>query len=181
MITVNFTLTKEDALELALYYYSTSPTVKQSRRLVHFCVPIIMLSIGLTRLLVKPPDLTTSPILLVIGVGYLFFYPRFHKTFLQKSAENMFAESAYEKAFGPCSLSLTDEGINSTSPIGEAKYAWSAINRVHLTSTHLLILLAGPQGFAIPRKQVPEATIQEIKAFTEKMIPAPTSSPSTQN
>jgi hypothetical protein len=55
----------------------------------------------------------------------------------------------------------------SSSPVGEGRFAWSAVTRVLLTPDHLLIFLSGPQGFAIPRKQLPDTTIQDMKAFAE--------------
>ena len=43
------------------------------------------------------------------------------------------------------------------------------MSRVSLTPDYLFIFLVGAQGFPIARIQVPEATIQQIKAFAEGM------------
>ena len=53
------------------------------------------------------------------------------------------------KAFDAYKVTLNDDGITSSSLIGEAKYSWSAVNRVLLTADHLLIFLAGPPGYPL--------------------------------
>jgi hypothetical protein len=97
----------------------------------------------------------------------------------------MFADSSYQKAFGGYTLALSDAGIASAWPTGEARYTWRAVDRVSLTPEHLFIFLVGASGFAIPRSQVPAATIQEMKAFVESHVrgteptAAPTGRPAT--
>jgi hypothetical protein len=41
------------------------------------------------------------------------------------------------------------------------------VDHVSITSDYLFIFLAGLQGLIIPRAQVQESTIMEVKAFVE--------------
>jgi hypothetical protein len=107
--------------------------------------------------------------LLFLAIVWAALYPWIHRNYLLQSAKKFFNESSYEKAFGTCTLSLSEARIASSSPIGEGHYLWSAVSRVSLTPDYLFIFLAGPQGFTIPRAQVPEATIQEMKALADEM------------
>jgi hypothetical protein len=82
----------------------------------------------------------------------------------------MLAESSYRKAFGGYTLTLREDCLASKSPTSERKYSWDAVNAAVLTPEHLLIFLVGAQGFAIPRSQLPDSVIQEVKAFVESHI-----------
>jgi hypothetical protein len=44
------------------------------------------------------------------------------------------------------------------------------VDHVSITPDYLFIFLAGPQGFIIPRAQVQESTIAEVKAYVEAHI-----------
>ncbi len=172
MISASFNVNKDDVLALASHYYSTSPTVQRARLWAHLSVPVL---VGLLIALIfygDPGDKTFAiPLLLILAAIWALFYPRYHSWYLVQTAEKMFKESSYQKAFGAYRITLNDDGIISSSPIGEGKYSWSGVNRVLLTANHFLIFLAGPQGYPIPRIQVPDATIQEMKAFAESRIP----------
>jgi hypothetical protein len=171
MITATFTLTKDDALVLAKNYYSSSPTVLSARRWGRSTPSISLLLIAMVIISRnKPMDIAPVLPLLIFAAAWAIFYPRFHSWYLLNTAEKMFNESAYQKAFGPCTIIACEDAIHSTSPMGEAKYQWSGVNSVLLTTTHLLIFLAGPLGFAIPRNQLPESTVQELKSLADQML-----------
>jgi len=82
----------------------------------------------------------------------------------------MIEETSYQKAFGNYTLALTEAGLASTSPTGAGNYTWEAVDRVALTPEHLFIFLVGPQGFAIPRSQVSDSNIEEVKTFAESHL-----------
>jgi hypothetical protein len=172
MITATFKVGSEDVLAMSMNYYTSSPTVRRSRIITQASIPfglILVAALGyfkeagyLYLLLVMP--------LLIIAAVWALLYPRLHRHYLLRTSEKLLKESAYEKAFGTYTLNLTEKQIASSSPVGEGTYPWSSVSRVSLAPDHLFIFLAGPQGYAIPRGQVPETTIQEMKAFAEEMI-----------
>jgi hypothetical protein len=167
MINVSFNVAKDDVLAFACHYYSTSPTVRSNRVRAQVTFVLTLTALGL--LVLSGGDrLRPLGIGLLAGAGlFAVRYPSWYRSGLRKSAEKMIAESSYGKAFGRYTLALTEDGVASASPAGESKYSWDAINRVTLTPEYLFIFLAGPQGFPIPRAQVPDSAIQEMKAFVE--------------
>lgn len=167
MINISFNVAKDDALAFACHYYGTSPTVRSTRVRAQITFVLTLTAFGL--LVLSGGDrLRPLGIGLLAGAGlFAVRYPSWNRSALRKSAEKMIAESAYGKAFGRYTLAITEDGVASVSPAGESKYAWNAINRVTLTPEYLFIFLAGPQGFPIPRAQVPDSAIQEVKAFVE--------------
>ncbi len=172
MITVTYNLAKEDAL--ANYHYETSPSLRRVRRLFPIAVFVLLGGLGLLLMFGgrSQENFALGLTLSISGVVAAIFFPPWYRFALRRSAERQYAETSYAKAFGKFTLSFNEEGITSKSPVGEGKFYWSAVSRVALTPTHLIILLIGPQGFPIPRAQVPDTTIQELKAMVESHIQA---------
>lgn len=181
MIKATFTITKDDVLVLTRHYYSSSPTVLTSRRWGRAAPPISLLVIAMAMIShEKPMDITPAIPLVILAAAWAIFYPRIHSSYLLYYAEKMYNESAYQKTFGPCTIIAAEDGIHSTSAMGETRYSWSGVNSVLLTTTHLLIFLAGPLGFSIPRNQVPETTIQDLKSLSDRMLQNCTQTSSSQ-
>lgn len=171
MITATFSVGKEDVLAMSMDYYTRSPTVRRSRIITQASVPFAMLLVavfgyfreaGYRYLLLITP-------LLFVGGAWAVLYPWLHRHYLFQTSEKLLKESSYQKAFGAYTLNLSEARIASSSPIGEGTYLWSSVSRVSLTPDYLFIFLAGPQGYPISRAQVPEATVQEMKALAEQM------------
>ncbi len=106
----------------------------------------------------------------LIGVASAAMLPSYYRSRMSRTAEKMFAESSYQKALGKYTLAFTDQGIASCTPTGKSNIAWNAVDHVSITPDYLFIFLAGPQGFIIPRAQVQESTIAEVKAYVEAHI-----------
>jgi len=167
MISISFSLAKDDVVALACHYYTTSATLRRSRLSSQVAVPVLLALIGLL-MVVKGDQLRSSGIGLLICAGAAVAgIPFWYRWSLRKTAERMIDEPSYRKVFGNYTLVFNEEGIASTSPTGEGKYTWEAVDRVFLTPEYLFIMLVGAQGFSIPRSQIPDSTIQEMKAFAE--------------
>jgi len=108
---------------------------------------------------------------LLVGVALAVMLPKYYRSRMRQTAEKMLAELSYQKAFGKYTLVFTEQGIASSTPTGESNSVWNAVGHVSITPDYLFIFLAGPQGFIIPRAQVQESTIAEVKAYVEAHIP----------
>jgi hypothetical protein len=166
MITIPFSVGKDDVLELACHYYQGSPTVRRSRLISQYGVGIVLGCFGVFSLFITDLRIIGAG-LIVFSAVYMFTVPPFYRWYLRKSAEQVLGERSFQNTFGRYTLTLNHEGLASTSPLGESKFVWKAVDRVLLTPDHLLIMLSGSQGFPISRAQVPESTIREAKEFVE--------------
>jgi hypothetical protein len=171
MISATFKVGKEDVLAMAMHYYTSSPTVRRTRVLTQASLPFAMALIAVLGYFKEAGYryLVLITPLLLIGVLWALLYPWLHRQYLLQTSEKLLKESSYQKAFGVYTLNLSEARIASSCPIGEGTYIWSAVSRVSLTPDYLFIFLAGPQGYPIARAQVPEDTIQEMKALVEEM------------
>ncbi len=182
MTPLSFNVAKEDVLALACHYYATSPTVRSNRLKSQVAVGLILAGTGLLALIgtgqVSGSGAVGVVLLVCAGVS-VGCVPSWYRRSIRSSAEKMIEESSYAKAFGRYTLVLSEDGLASKSPVGEGKYTWEAVSSVALTQEHLFIFLVGPQGFSIPRSQLPDSTIQEVKVFTQSHIPRtePSASP----
>lgn len=171
MISVTFKVGKEDVLAMSMHYCMSSPAFRKSRVLTQASVPLAMVLVAVLGYFKDAGNrylILITPLLL-IGVVWAVLYPRLYRSYLRRASEKLLQESSYQKAFGVYTLNLSATRIASSSPIGEAVLVWPSVSRVSLTPDYLFIFLAGPQGYPIARAQVPENTIQEIKAFVEEM------------
>lgn len=170
MITLSFNVTRDDVLAMASQYYESSESLRKARRSFQIAIPTLLAIIGLLTFFFFQGMKPIGVILLLCSVVAIFVVPRWHRRELRNLAQNMLGEQSYQQVFGKYTLTMTDDGISSVSPIGEGKYAWKAVTRVSLTPEHLFIFLPGNQGFVVPRSQVPETAIQEAKTFLELHI-----------
>lgn len=180
MITVTFLVRKEDVLAMSMRYYATSPTMRKSRIVIQMGVPFVMVLVVPLSYLADPENLIFVAPLLVVAVLWAGFYPRLHERLLMRGSDRILNGPDYQKIFGVYTLTMTEKGIASTSPAGEGTYFWPSVTNISLTTDYLFIFLAGRQGHVIPRTQVPEATIQEMKAFAEQMMKTAATAPRAQ-
>jgi len=169
VIDATFNVTKADVLAMACHCYDTSTTVRQHRRSYQIAIPMLLAGIGLLTVLreqLRPIGI----LLLLCSALSAAFIPGWFRRSLRRSAEKMIAEPSFQKVFGAHTLILTDEGLASKSPTGEGKFSWEAVVEVKLTPEHLFIMLPGAQGFPIPRSQIADFTIQEMKSFVESRV-----------
>lgn len=170
MITATYLVRKEDVLAMSMRYYATSPTMRKSRILIQVGVPVLMVLVVALSYLVDPDNLIFVAPLLLVAILWAGFYPRLHERLLLRGSERIYNGPDYQKIFGVQTLTMTEKGISSTSQIGEGTYYWPSVSSISLNSDYLFIFLAGRKGYVIPRDQVPDATIQEMKAFAEQMM-----------
>jgi hypothetical protein len=171
MITVSCEVTKADVLAFACQYYAESTTIRRQARNSQI---ITSLASGAVLFLIVG---TTSGfaaglvMFFLAGGAQAAMFPKYYRSRLRQTAEKMIAESSYQKAFGKYTLVFTEQGIASSSPTGESKSVWNAVDHVSITPDYLFIFLAGPEGFIIPKAQVQQSTIAEVKAYAEARIP----------
>jgi hypothetical protein len=171
MITVSCELTKGDFLAFACHYYAESPTVRRQLRTGQIMNSlasgsVVFLIVGTTN------GFAAGLVMFFLtGAALAAMFPKYYRSRICKTAEKMYAESSYQKAFGKYTLVFTDQGIASSNPTGESKIVWNAVDHVSVTHDYLFIFLAGPQGFIIPRAQVQEFSFAEVKTYVEARIP----------
>jgi hypothetical protein len=169
MTPITFNVAKEDVVAMACSYYATSATVRSNRLINQVAVALIFAVAGLLALIGTGSGVV-AVVLLVFGGVCVACVPSWHRRSIRRSAEKMIEESSYAKAFGPYAVVLSEEGFITKSPTGEGKHTWEAVRYAVLTPEYLFIFLVGPHGIPIQRSQLPDSTVQEVKAFVQSHI-----------
>lgn len=166
---------------MSMRYYANSSAMRRLRILIQAGVPLAMVLVVALSYLTEPEYVQFVTPLLVVAVVWAGFYPRLHERLLYRGAERLLSGPEYQKIYGVHTLSLSEKGISSTSPIGEGTYYWPSVSSISLSEDYLFIFVAAARGYVISRELVPEATIQEMKAFAEQMMKtAATAAPDVQ-
>lgn len=166
---LSFQIRREDFLALNRAYLEGSPTHRRARTGARFMLPVMMLCIWLFTLAHSGIDTTFTLFCTVGSALWFFLYPARFDRSVQRYAERMIDEASYAKVFGPCELVLSESGLHSRANAGESTFPWSSVSSVVLTESHLVILLAGPMGYAVPIADIGQET---AKAAYEQALAA---------
>ena len=147
---LSFQIRREDILALNRAYLAGSLSHRRTRTRLRFMLPAMMLCVWLFTLANSGIDPTFTLICVVASVLWFFAYPARFDRSVERHTGRMIDEGAYGKVFGPCELSLSESGLHSRANAGESTFPWSSVSCVLMTDSHLIILLVGPMGYAIP-------------------------------
>jgi hypothetical protein len=112
-------------------------------------------------------DLSLALFLGAIAVGWYLLYPKWLDLYLRKFTEKFLTEPGGAKMLGPCTLTLTDEGLHSVSPMGTSTFSWDAVTDVRLSSDYLHLFL-GAVGYPIQIADIGREVAEQAFAFVSQ-------------
>ncbi len=148
-MTLQFEFRREDLLAFTKAYHAESPTYQKVRSRSRWALPLIMLVMGVIQSLESGFEMSRAVFYTAFSIAWFVLYPKWFDRNAQKYAEKASAESGYSKTLGPCTLTLSDEGLHSISAVGTSTFKWDAVSRATLTDDYLYIFLSGPLGYPI--------------------------------
>lgn len=163
MISVSFDYSIDDALAFDKQCYEDLVVVKKSKRITMVMDPVGVAIVGL--LFFWQFGLAFGVSATIVTAIWIASYRLFLRWQAERNARNILKDSGADKQFGRFTVQFTDDGIESTSPLGEGKYKWDIVDRVILTPNHLFIFLGGAKGFPINRREVSDSKVSEIQAY----------------
>ena len=152
---------REDALAFNRAFYNASPIYRNSRNRARWILPIIMIVCWGVSLSLRSFEWTGTIFYIGVAVLWFTFFPAYYRNHVEKYCAKTIDEGSYSKNFGEYKLSISNDGIHSSSPVGTATYPWSAIDRAEISDTHLFIFLNGPVGYPIPIEEIGSDTAKE--------------------
>ena len=151
---IEFTLTKDDMLQMQLFMASISEQVKKSRKKSKWRVTVVYAVLGI--LLATTTDTVFGIVFIAFGILWFFFYPgilakRYEKIYRKNVDENL-----AKRADKPVELTFGDEFIESKDYTGEAKLNISTIERIDEVRDYCFMKFDSGVGMVIPLNQVSE-------------------------
>lgn len=169
-MTLNFTLTEDDALAFTERFLRDSKSHQALRTRVRWVLPCML--IAMTGYYAWRDGL--SPIIPcffgIFGIAWWFLYPRRFDARIRAHAKKQMAESSYAKSLGAYELRLLDEHLQSTSPTGSSTYSWTGVDRVAIDTDYLFIFLSGPLGYPIRVAEIGQEVAQRAHDFVAERI-----------
>lgn len=165
VITLNFTVGKDDLRTFSRTFYNHSQTMQSALKRAQWGFPVIM-AVMAAYAFFRHGGYAPA-VFLVAAALWAVLYPAYFRRHVEKMTDKLLNEGSHEKSLGPCTVTLSEDGLWSRSPTGESKFKLDAVERVLLTDSHLHIVLVGLSGYPIPRRDVDETLIMEAKAFLE--------------
>jgi len=169
-MTLNFTLTENDALAFTERFLRDSKSHQAMRNRVRWLLPCMFILMACYYTWRDGPSLFIPCFLAVVGVVWWSLYPRRFDARIRSQAKKQMAESSYSKGFGPYELELLDDHLRSTSPLGSGTYAWTGVDRVALDADYLYIFLSGPLGYPIRIAEIGQDAAQHAHDFVAERI-----------
>ena len=169
-MTLSFQMRREDVLEFSRAYHATSPTYQRTRTRARWALPILMVVVWTILTLETGFEVFRTVFYALFSLAWFIFYPKRFDQRVQKYAERTLSEPGHSKSLGPCTLTLSDEGLSSTSQMGTSSFAWDAVSRSSLSDTYLIIFLSGPLGYPIQIADIGRASAEQAHAFVQQHI-----------
>ncbi len=168
MITLDYSLTKDDFLFIQLYRASHDEQANKQRRREKYRIIGLSLLCGIVLFLDEEYRYYSY---FMLGSGLLFFlvYPWwsawFYKRMFKKQIEAQFKDQLpyFTK------LVMEDEFIEVASPRGNTRFLISDIKSIIETKDHLVILFSEFMSIIIPKKEVPDLNLlqKQIEAYRD--------------
>ena len=171
-MTLNFTLTENDALAFTEKYLRDSKSHQRIRSRVRWGLPIVLVAMVCFYTWRDGFSWLAPGIFGSIALLWCLLYPSRFDATVRALAKKQMGESSYAKSLGRYEVVLLPEHMLSTSPTGSSTYLWSAVDRVEMDSEYFYIFLAGPLGYPIRLSEIGHDTARSAFDFVSSRIAA---------
>lgn len=155
-MNVSYELTADDLVAFTMYHNATSTAARRQRS--GCLIPILLVMLALPVLILatsdKPIGETAKAIWPLLAVPTLFavlIFP-FLRWQTARLTQKLLREGNNTGFYGPCTLSLDDDGIRESKDTGDTMRKWSAVKKFAGTRDHLFIYTSGVEAFVIPTR-----------------------------
>lgn len=154
MQRIEYQLTEDDLVQFYVYYLSISDYQRKQRNKQRIGLPVFYLAIAALFLLVKL--YLAATILVLFSAGWFLFFPAWARKKHRKHYEKHVKEVAGDELSKPRVLELREDGIFSSSHLGEAKYAYSAVDRIVDHEGYTYIFIGKGMALVLPHDRIPQ-------------------------
>ncbi|GAA5495992.1 hypothetical protein Rhal01_02173 [Rubritalea halochordaticola] len=172
-MTLSYEYTEEEALAFNTHFLHNSPVYKKQKLRMYLLVPGIMSLVFLLPGLKGGLELRDFfPSLLFCTIWFPYIALTYDKSVKRNTLKYLRIPN-YARIYGPSQLTLTDESLNSTTPLGSAQFNWDSILSADLTQHHLIISICANQGITIPIDATGLSKAQAAREFIQQKISSP--------
>ena len=151
---IEFTLSKEDILQMQLFMASKSEQIIKTRKKSKWRVPIVYAVLGL--ILAVTTGKIFGIVFLAGGILWFFFYPGYLAKRYVKMYRKNIDENLSNRTGKSVELTFGNEYIESNDYAGESKLKITTIERIDEVRDYCFLKFDYGVGLVIPLNQLPE-------------------------
>lgn len=153
-MTIEFTLKKDDILQMQLFMASLSEQIRKTRRKTHLRVPIVYIVLAI--LLMITTDWAVGSVFICVAVVWYFVYPPYNAKHYKKYYSKYIDENLAKRAGHPTEITFGDEYIAGTDYSGESKLKINTVERIDEVHDYCFLKFDSGVGMVIPLNQITE-------------------------
>lgn len=152
MQRLEYQQTEDDILQFHLYYSSVSGYHKKQRLKQRLRVPVFYIGIALLFLVMK--WYIGAAMLAICAVAWALFFPLWMRRVFRKNCVKLIKEGVGDSLSKPNMLELQEDGIFSSSYLGESKYNYSVIDRIVENDGYTYIFIGKGTALVLPHDRI---------------------------
>jgi len=166
-----FNLTEEDALALSEECIKYSKPEQTAKLWYRISIPIICLLLVIKHKVLDDNFYWPLALLfIVIGVLFYIYDPIAGDRANRKIILKDLKKPKIQKNLGEYTLVLDEEQFHSYGPMGDTTYKWNAVEKLEETESYLILVLVDSSTIPVPKSQISEVELNELKALVEKKL-----------
>ena len=162
-LSLTFTLTMDDIVAWSQHHYAHSALCKRA----FWIWRIVLCAIMFPAIVAITARDAAGITIALLGTGiYYFIFPRFYWRALAKHVKKAYAEGKNKGMSGEHRLTIGDDGIASSSEVGEGKIGWAGIERIVEIPGYTFVYFGALAAAVIPEQRIVEG---EYHAFMAEL------------
>ena len=161
---LTYQLTPDDLVAFNEYHAANSPLHKRARLRFRIVLPIILLmgSAFIVAIGAYPAAMPFA----VVAVAWFLLSPYWLKRRYRKHFQRYIAENVGDLLKEPSTLELHDDGIHTTSYLGQAVYKYSAIGQIAYVEGYTFIYIGKGMALVLPEDRL---SPDDVDAFVTEI------------
>lgn len=161
---LNYEITEKDYVDFNLFHAKNSKAIQKQITIQRLLVPVIYLLLAvIVSIAMDLPFLLLFIPLLIVSIGWFFYYPaHFYRT-VKRNAGKMMKEGKNKGVLGEHTMIFTDEGLREISPKGEMTISWSGIEQFGEAPSGFYLYNSGMSALIIPKREL--KNIDAVSSF----------------
>ncbi|HEY0078381.1 MAG TPA: YcxB family protein [Pyrinomonadaceae bacterium] len=148
---VTYKLNLDDVQAYQWHNIRTSATLRRNYRAAFVSFPLIILGVMIL-FVVTGLDILFAGFCFVVSTAlWALVFPHTYRRNINRATVKLLGEGRNELLQHAHRMSLDETGLNVRSGIGESRLAWSAVERVEETETHIYIYIGALTAYVVPK------------------------------
>jgi hypothetical protein len=171
VVELEYTLTLEDLVAFEEYHADHSPSIQRKRKFMRFFYPLVGIATGLYLVIIDGGLMIAIVFLIIIFLAmaiWFFSAPKRFRRHHRRAVTKLYQEGSNRALLGHQQQRADQNGLHSSSALGESRMNWSAIERMQSTPDYTFIYLSAVTAIVIPRKSVMRGDYEGFVQFVRR-------------